>query len=71
MAVLPTARFVGLARMLGGIALYVIYRRVEETPGRRSPVSMYSQTSRLSRPIDEIVPPVPIRATRPFRDSVM
>ena len=35
------------------------------------PVSMYSQTSRLSRPIDEIVPPVPIRATRRFAESVM
>jgi APA family basic amino acid/polyamine antiporter len=27
-----TARFVGLGWMLGGIALYVIYRRVEDTP---------------------------------------
>jgi hypothetical protein len=35
------------------------------------PVSMYSQTSRLSRPIEEIVPPVPIRATRPLREAVM
>jgi hypothetical protein len=32
---------------------------------------MYSQMSRLPRPIEEIVPPVPMRATRGFEGVFM
>src|SRR5262245_11940682 len=35
------------------------------------PASMYSQRSRLPRPIEEIVPPVPTRATRRFPWAVV
>ena len=69
MAVLPTD--------WNGTGTISATRAISGTRARSSsgptffPVSMYSHTSRLSRPMDEIVPPVPIRATRRLGESVM
>ena len=63
-AVLPTAR-----KRTGTIsaASAASGNRVRSSSGSALRlVSMYSQRSRLPRPIDEIVPPVPISATRRF-----
>jgi hypothetical protein len=64
MAVLPTAR--KRTETISATAVTSGNRTRSSSGSALRLVSMYSQMSRLPRPIEEIVPPVPTRATRGF-----